>query len=108
MDAPRPIGWFMRTEERWDQIVQFVDHHGFLTIHELSELCATSAITIRRDLTQLHASGRVRRTHGGVASLHPRPLITPPEVDGDENHDADPPDRYPLDRLDVLITADML
>ncbi|MCL5274600.1 MAG: DeoR family transcriptional regulator [Chloroflexi bacterium] len=94
----------MRNEGRWGHIVQLVDQHGFLTIHELSQLCGTSVITIRRDLTHLHASRRVRRTHGGAASVRPGPFTPDQDISSNDGRiESDP-----FDHPDVLISADML
>ena len=59
----------MKSEERLEALVKLIDQHGFLTVQELSKFCQASAMTIRRDLAYLHAENRLRRTHGGAASL---------------------------------------
>ena len=94
----------MKNEERWDAIVQWVDQRGFLTVQELSGLCDASMITIRRDLAHLDTANRLRRTHGGAASM-----VSPgkPAVSGEPSGEAHT-DQSLYHRLDVLITADYL
>jgi hypothetical protein len=94
----------MKNEERWEQIIQFVDQRGFLSVQELSGLCDTSVITIRRDLSYLDAQKRLRRTHGGAASLamQVKPIL---EVELVPGHPSEP---FSLNRLDALITAEYL
>lgn|GEM_PF-384915 len=59
----------MRSSERLELILSEVDRKGFVTVKELSSLCQVNAITIRRDLKWLEENKRIRRTHGGAASL---------------------------------------
>jgi DeoR family transcriptional regulator, fructose operon transcriptional repressor len=59
----------MGNDARLDQIVRLVDQYGYLSVQQLSELCETSVITIRRDLIHLEADNRIRRTHGGAAAI---------------------------------------
>lgn len=47
-------------------IVNLISQRGIATVHELSESCAVTEVTIRRDLQRLEAQGLVRRTHGGA------------------------------------------
>ncbi|MCL5998137.1 MAG: DeoR family transcriptional regulator [Chloroflexi bacterium] len=94
----------MRNEERWDKIIHLVDQHGFLSVQELSELCDTSVITIRRDLQHLHTLSRIRRTHGGAAALPAVPHAIPGTDNGNEPNSR----HYSFDRLDVLVTTDIL
>jgi DeoR/GlpR family transcriptional regulator of sugar metabolism len=60
----------VKTDDRGEQIVALVDKHIYLSVNQLSELCHTSNITIRRDLEKLDRQMRIRRTHGGAASLN--------------------------------------
>jgi DeoR/GlpR family transcriptional regulator of sugar metabolism len=48
-------------------IVQAVRSSGRLTVEQLSALSGASAVTIRRDLTELEAHGSLHRTRGGAA-----------------------------------------
>jgi DeoR/GlpR family transcriptional regulator of sugar metabolism len=65
----------VKTDLRRDRIVKLIDERGFLSVSELSRLCAVSEMTIRRDLEQLDAEKRILRTYGGAASLR---VETPP------------------------------
>jgi DeoR/GlpR family transcriptional regulator of sugar metabolism len=56
---------------------------GFASISELAREFAVSHMTIRRDLQQLEAAGRVRVVHGGVVrACGERPAV---ETDGDDD-----------------------
>lgn len=57
-------------KNRLDQIVELVDEHSFLSVTELSRLCAVSEMTIRRDLSKLDEQERLRRIYGGATSVH--------------------------------------
>ena len=58
----------MPNTQRLDQIVDFVDERGFLSVVELSELLEVSQMTIRRDLDELEKEDRLKRTFGGAVS----------------------------------------
>lgn len=58
-----------KTNDRWELIVSLVDEFGYLSVNQLSELCYASDITIRRDLGKLSQLKRIKRTHGGAASI---------------------------------------
>lgn len=96
----------MKTEDRWDLIVQSVEKKGFLTVQELSELCDASVITIRRDLTHLDSSNRLRRTHGGAAPLN-GPVH--PVIEEEPIVEIVParPDQSLFERLDALVISDL-
>lgn len=92
-----------KTDDRWEQIVALVDEHIYLSVNQLSELCHVSNITIRRDLEKLDRQKRLRRTHGGAASLS-----TPIKPNGNlEASEAGRPEVPLFDRVDVLVTADI-
>ncbi len=97
----------MKNEDRWEKIVNRVDQRGFATVQELSEICDTSVITIRRDLAHLDGTLRLRRTHGGASSLHKEPLSAF-EMPSTELTARSTPDQSIFNRLDALITADTL
>ena len=63
----------MKRNPRFERIVSLVDQRGFLSVSELSELCGVSEMTIRRDLEQLDAQKRIRRTYGGAVSYRATP-----------------------------------
>jgi DeoR family transcriptional regulator, fructose operon transcriptional repressor len=94
----------MKNEERWESIIQLVDQHGFLSVQELSELCNTSIITVRRDLTHLDQQNRLRRTHGGAVSLN----VSSKGPVNPEHENVNQSKGSLFSRLDALITADYL
>jgi len=51
------------------QVAASIDELGQVTVTELADQFDVSVDTIRRDLDQLDAEGRVIRTHGGAMSL---------------------------------------
>jgi len=52
--------------ERHDKILAELARRGAIGVQELAELLDASSATIRRDIGELHDSGSVVRTHGGV------------------------------------------
>jgi DeoR/GlpR family transcriptional regulator of sugar metabolism len=91
-----------RPNERWEKIISLLDENGYLSVKELSQVCAASEITIRRDLEALSEQKKVLRTHGGAASLKPHtpePAPEPPSVG------SPPPTTHFLDRIDALILS---
>ncbi|MBN8826857.1 MULTISPECIES: DeoR/GlpR family DNA-binding transcription regulator [unclassified Spirosoma] len=59
----------MNFQERKSRIVQTVEERGSVDVRDLAELLQTSEMTVRRDLTQLAASGLIYRTHGGAMKV---------------------------------------
>lgn len=59
----------MLVAERLQRIVDLVNERKSIRVTELSELCAVTEETIRRDLDKLEAEGKLARTHGGAISL---------------------------------------
>ncbi|MFD2569052.1 DeoR/GlpR family DNA-binding transcription regulator [Spirosoma soli] len=59
----------MNFQHRKRLIVQTVEERGSAEVHELADLLQTSEMTVRRDLTQLAASGLIYRTHGGAMKV---------------------------------------
>jgi DeoR family fructose operon transcriptional repressor len=59
----------MNFQSRKRLIVQTVEDRGSVDIAELADLLQTSAMTVRRDLVQLAASGLIYRTRGGAMSV---------------------------------------
>jgi len=90
----------MKSDARLQHIVHLIDKHGYLSVRQLSELCDTSLITIRRDLGQLQAQNRVRRTHGGAATLRQQNSAQ------DQNNGL--PVEQVFSRIDALVTSDIL
>src|SRR5262245_50256089 len=87
----------MRTKERLDHIAGLVEDRGFLSVVELSRLCAVSEMTIRRDLDQLDQQKRLQRIYEGAASLR-GPLADPAPS-------ANKSERFLVDRVDVLVAS---
>lgn len=57
-------------EERKEEILNLLEVQGKLTVPELSAHFGVSAVTIRNDLRDLEASGKLTRAHGGAISNH--------------------------------------
>ena len=58
----------MLAQIRKKTIVELVDVQGFITVSELCERFGVSPATIRNDLRELEADGRIERIHGGAIS----------------------------------------
>lgn len=58
---------------RRDEIVQLATTSGLASVDELSRVFDVTASTIRRDLAQLTAEGRLARTYGGAMALSAHP-----------------------------------
>ncbi|MAU46419.1 MAG: DeoR/GlpR family DNA-binding transcription regulator [Salipiger thiooxidans] len=56
----------MKPAARREMIVQLVQELGEVHVDELSDKFDTSRETIRRDLNELDATGRIRKFHGGA------------------------------------------
>jgi len=56
----------MFTEERQQQMLQYVQERQRAAVSELSETFGVSEATVRRDLKELEEAGLLRRTHGGA------------------------------------------
>lgn len=52
--------------ERQNTIMAALARNGDVDIHTLARECGVSLVTIRKDLTELEANGRLVRTHGGA------------------------------------------
>ncbi len=52
--------------QRRQRIVEFLRHHGAVTLTQLGQALNASVSTLRRDLDALAAEGVVDRTHGGA------------------------------------------
>ena len=51
---------------RQSEILQIIRSEGQVTVDDLVERFGVAAQTIRRDLTELDESGKLRRVHGGA------------------------------------------
>ena len=58
--------------QRRQRIRSIVESRGAARLDELSQALGVSQATVRRDLDELEAEGRVRRVHGGVVALDAR------------------------------------
>ncbi len=56
----------MRPSERQDEIVRLVHRSGEISVDDLAERLNVSRETVRRDLSNLDAVGRLRKFHGGA------------------------------------------
>jgi DeoR family transcriptional regulator of aga operon len=56
--------------QRRQRIVEFLRHHGAVTLQQLEQALHVSMSTLRRDLDALAAEGEVDRTHGGALLRH--------------------------------------
>ena len=90
----------MATKERLEQIVNLINDHGFLTVIELSRLCAVTEMTIRRDLTTLDNANRIQRVYGGATALRLDNIN-----EADELPFTDRPVGSLLERINVLIAT---
>ena len=72
---PRKIRWriiegdFMLTEERYLQILNYLEEKQAVTVAELTKLLDSSESTIRRDLTILDKQKKLKKVHGGATRL---------------------------------------
>jgi DeoR/GlpR family transcriptional regulator of sugar metabolism len=62
-------------------ILDHISHYGTATIGDLAELIGCSAVTLRKDLRELHELGLLRRTRGGALAFDGSPLYEPPNVE---------------------------
>ena len=56
----------MSKQQRHEELLTMLDAEGERGVEELVERLGVSAMTVRRDLAELAASGQVQRTHGGA------------------------------------------
>ena len=73
----------MLAQIRKKTIVELVDVQGFITVSELCERFGVSPATIRNDLRELEADGRIERIHGGAISCRDGEAVS-----GAEDRDA--------------------
>jgi len=88
----------MSVNVRQERILGELERNGFVSVARLSSQLEVSEVTIRRDLEQLEAAGRLRRTHGGALAAQGSPARP---VNGASERQ---PSALP-DRVDVLITT---
>lgn len=63
--------------ERRDEILQFINSKGKVSVEEISEKIYASPSTVRRDLEKLEAQGLILRYHGGAESAQ---TLRPPQI----------------------------
>ena len=63
--------------ERRRRILAWVERHGAANVAQLAGSLGVGANTIRRDLDQLAADGRLIRSHGGAVANEPSPIRLP-------------------------------
>ncbi|PIE86097.1 MAG: transcriptional regulator [Bacteroidia bacterium] len=61
----------IQQNKRQQDILNILNEHSYITVHELSKQLNVSLVTIRKDLTLLEQQQYLYRTHGG-ASIKPR------------------------------------
>jgi DeoR/GlpR family transcriptional regulator of sugar metabolism len=64
-------------EERQQRILEALQENKKVTVPQLSNLFGTSEVTIRRDLAELAASGRLIRAHRGALAVSAAPPEPP-------------------------------
>ena len=60
----------MIAAERKDAVLRELRLRGSLAVTEFSQRIGVAAVTLRRDLRELEAEGRLARVHGGAKALH--------------------------------------
>ena len=69
----------MLKQERYEKIVEWVNHKGQCSVEELAKTFGVTSMTIRRDLQHLEDQGVIRRIHGGAMPLKLRwNILEPP------------------------------
>ncbi|OJS56378.1 transcriptional regulator, partial [Escherichia coli] len=58
--------------ERHRLIVELLGQHGVMRVNEIAQATRVSRETIRRDLSELQAQGKVLRNHGRAKVIHQR------------------------------------
>ncbi|HCN74628.1 DeoR/GlpR family DNA-binding transcription regulator [Pseudolactococcus plantarum] len=59
----------MLKKARKEKILDLVNHSGYVTLEFLAQELETSESTVRRDLTELDHTHKLKRLHGGAESL---------------------------------------
>lgn len=67
----------MLAPERHELILRSLRRHGRLRVAELAAELGVSAITVRRDLSELDSAGLLRRVHGGAVGTSPSTTTAP-------------------------------
>lgn len=56
-----------KKQKRQQRLVERIEVQGYATLADLAKELAVSEQTVRRDISELDAAGKVRRAHGGAA-----------------------------------------
>ena len=64
--------------ERWTRIVDMLHVTKVTSVEQFSNALSVSPATIRRDLNELHAEGRLRRVRGGAIAVEPNATLGDP------------------------------
>lgn len=59
----------MNEQHRQQKLLALLDAHKALTTHDVVEMLAVSPATARRDISKLHAQGRLRKVRNGAEAL---------------------------------------
>ncbi len=76
----------MLSEERQRKIVELVQRDGRVMVKDLGRRFATSLITVRKDLEQLHQKGLIHRAHGGALPVDAAALRDPTLHEKERRH----------------------
>jgi len=57
--------------ERWSRIIEMLHPTKVTSVEQFSVVLGVSPATVRRDLNELHADGRLRRVRGGAVAAEP-------------------------------------
>ncbi len=61
----------MSLSDRQTSILSLVNHQGYASVRDLSQMFSVSEVTIRRDLQYLEERNQLERTHGGATKIAP-------------------------------------
>jgi DeoR family fructose operon transcriptional repressor len=75
----------MLAEERYESILEVLAQRRTVTVQELSAQLGASEATVRRDLTALGGSGRLRKVRGGAALASPLTAVTRDDLVSDRS-----------------------
>lgn len=96
----------MLVAQRHQKIIELVNERGSIRVSEISDVCAVTEETIRRDLDKLEKEGKLVRSHGGASKIidKPEPHYTEKEITNEEEKKkiAEEAIKY-IDPKDILI-----
>ena len=80
----------MTKEQRHEMIMEELIKHGSVLVADLVRMLDVSAVTVRKDLTELEKSDRLYRNHGKAVLINPyinnRPVNEKEKLATDEKH----------------------